>query len=77
MVMSMLASRASSSVSFCGTAVERSTPTSRMASSTSGCTRVPGWVPADTARAFAGSASRRNHAAAICERPALCTQANT
>ena len=52
-------------------ASERSMPTSCIALTTSGCTRVPGSVPADMARAFAGSASALNQAAAICDRPAL------
>jgi hypothetical protein len=77
MVTSMAAPRASSSVSFCGTAAERSTSTSFIAASTSGWTRVPGCVPAETARAFWGLASRLSQAAAIWERPALWTQANT
>src|SRR5438093_11120973 len=50
--------------------------TLRMAVTTSGCTRGPGSVPAETARAFEGSTRRLNHAAAICERPALYTHAN-
>src|SRR5512147_20318 len=65
----------SSGVSNCGSAVERSMPASAMASRTSGCTALPGRVPADSARALAGSASWLNSAAAICERPALWTQA--
>src|SRR5262245_8486544 len=47
-----------------------------MTSTTSGCTRSPGSVPALIAFAFAGSARRLNQAAAICDRPALWTQAN-
>ena len=36
-----------------------------------------GCVPAEIARALVGSASSLKNAAAICERPALCTQAKT
>ncbi len=46
-----------------------------MAACTSGWMRSPGCVPAETARARAGSARALKNAAAICERPALCTQA--
>ena len=52
-------------------------PTSFIASSTSGWTRGPGSVPAEMARATWGSARALNHAAAICERPALWTHANS
>src|SRR5688572_4034869 len=51
------------------------TPASFIAVTTSGCTRSPGCVPADTARAFSRFTSRLKNAAAICERPALCTHA--
>jgi hypothetical protein len=34
-------------------------------------------MPAEIARAFVGSVNRLNHAAAICERPALWTQAKS
>jgi len=74
-VTSMSAPRASSSVSNCGRADERSMPTSFIAVITSPCTRFAGWVPADIACAAVGSERALNHAAAICERPALCTQA--
>ena len=52
-----------------------SIPTSRSAVTTSGWGRSAGWVPADSAWALSGSASALNSAAAIWERPALCTQA--
>src|ERR1017187_10192843 len=76
MVTSNDAVEASSRVSFCGATADRSTPSSSMACTTSACTWLPGSVPAEMARAFAGSASWLNKAAAICDRPALCTQAN-
>ena len=66
---------ASSGVKCRGFAWLRSMPISRMTSTTSGWTRSAGWVPAGTACALAGSASRLKNAAAICERPALCTHA--
>ena len=53
-----------------GLALEKATG-SQAAATTSGCTRGPGFVPADTAWALAGSASWLKNAAAICERPAL------
>src|SRR5438105_9759674 len=74
-VTRMSAPRASSSVSNCGRANERSMPASFIAVITSPCTRFAGWVPADIACAAVGSERALNHAAAICERPALCTQA--
>ena len=46
-----------------------------MTSTTSGCTRSPGCVPADTATALEGSAKAEKNAAAIWERPALWTHA--
>src|SRR5947208_9795660 len=61
------APRASSSVSNCGRADERSMPASFIAVITSPCTRLAGWVPAEIACAAFWSA--------ICEHPALCTQA--
>src|SRR6185503_8814174 len=76
-VISSCACRASSGVNFVVVAAERSTPASRIAASTSGWTRGPGSVPAESARALPGSASRLNQAAAICERPALWTQAKS
>src|SRR5207244_2827558 len=76
-VTSSDAEAASSGVSRRGRTPERSKPASAMASTTSGCTRSPGSVPADVARARAGSASALKSAAAICERPALWTQAKT
>src|SRR5438552_18406797 len=74
-VTSTSAPRASSSVSNCGHADERSMPASFIAVITSPCTRLAGWVPAEIACAAFWSESALNHAAAICERPALCTQA--
>ena len=68
---------ASSGVSFVVGAADRSKPTSLMTAITSGWTRGPGSVPAEMARALVGSASALNQAAAICERPALCTHANS
>jgi hypothetical protein len=50
-------------------------PASRIAATTSGWTRPAGRVPAEIARAFAGSARALKKAAAICDRPALWTQA--
>src|SRR4029453_2046385 len=50
-------------------------PTSRMTVTTSGWTAGPGRVPADNARALAGSTRALNSAAAICDRPALWTHA--
>jgi len=50
-------------------------PSSAMAATTSGWTRSPGSVPAETARAFVLSVIELKNAAAICERPALWTQA--
>ena len=58
-------------------APERSTPTSFIAVTTSGWTRGPGSVPAEIARALVGSDNRLNHAAAICDRPALWTHAKS
>ena len=46
-----------------------------IASTTSGCTRAAGCVPAEIARAFDRSTCLLKRAAAICDRPALCTQA--
>src|SRR5262245_1287729 len=51
------AGAATSGVRLCGCACSRSIPTSRIVVTTTGCTRVPGAVPAEIARAFAGSAS--------------------
>ena len=50
-------------------------PSSCITATTSGWTRSPGFVPADSALAMAGSASLLKNAAAICERPALRTHA--
>ena len=76
-VISQLAVDASCGVSRCGLSVDRSIPRAFMAVTTSGWTRSAGWVPAETALAFPGAAYLLNRAAAICERPALCTQANS
>src|SRR5581483_3282940 len=51
MVIRMVASRASASVSFWGRLWVRSRPTSFITSTTTGCTRSPGCVPAEMARA--------------------------
>src|SRR5437879_8721536 len=50
-------------------------PAAVIAVITSPCTRLAGWVPAEIACAAFWSESALNQAAAICERPALCTQA--
>ena len=76
-VINREACSASAGVSSCGTAAATSMPASRIASTTTGFTRSAGCVPAETARAFEGSASALKNAAAICDRPALCTQAKT
>src|ERR1700761_7950865 len=75
MVMRSCACLARSSVSFCGFAPLRSIPISCMAASTSGWTRSPGSVPAETAFARCGSAKWLKKAAALGGRPALWTQA--
>ena len=54
----------------------KSMPTSLIAVTTSGWTRGL-VVPAEIARAFVGSDNRLNHAAAICDRPALWTHAKS
>jgi hypothetical protein len=72
---SICARCARSDVSLDVGAADRSTPTSFIAVATSACTREPGSVPAEMARALVGSANRLNQAAAICDRPALWTQA--
>src|SRR4051794_3056309 len=59
--------------SFFGCRSDRSMPTSRMTSITSGHTARPGSEPADSART-SGGASRSKNACAICERPALWLQ---
>jgi len=69
------AARASSSVSLRGLLPLRSMPISRMTCTTSGWTRSPGSVPAEMASADDGSTIVEKKAAAICERPALWTQA--
>ena len=56
-----------------GTRSARSIPSSRIASTTSGCTRSAGVVPAPT-RSWRPPASRSNSASLICERPALWRQ---
>jgi hypothetical protein len=53
--------------------VERSMPSSRMTSTTSGWTRSPGVVPADSA-VWVACAARSKRAWLICERPALWRQ---
>src|SRR2546428_863603 len=75
MVTTMSAHSARSSVSCRGTRRERSIPTSRMASTTTGWTCCPGCVPSDRAwcRPWAACSNR---AWLICDRPALCRQAN-
>src|SRR5687768_14296237 len=77
MVTRWRAPAASSGVSRRGEAPPRSMPTSCMAVATSGCTRGPGSVPAEIARARAPSARVLKNAAAICDRPALWTHAKT
>src|SRR4051812_48659163 len=74
-VTSVCAPLASSAVKFCGRAPARSRPASRMTATTSGWTCAPGRVPAEIACAFCPSAIELKKAAAICERPALWTQA--
>lgn len=48
-----------------GAAVDRSMPSSRMTSTTAGCVRSAGYVPAETAHACEGSAFMLKMAAAI------------
>src|SRR5262249_46951630 len=67
--------RATSSSSRRGTAVERSIPASRIASTTTGCTRIAGADPADRDSTRSPPIARAN-AAAIWLRPAFCTQTN-
>ena len=64
-------------VSMGGSMPSSSMPTSFIASSTSGWTRGPGSVPAEMRARLVGSARALNQAAAICERPALWTHANS
>ena len=52
-------------------------PRAFRAFTTSGCTRPAGWVPAEIARACDGFEYWLKRAAAICDRPALCTQAKS
>jgi hypothetical protein len=52
-------------------AARKSSPISAIAARTSGCTQAAGAVPADSDRAFVGSARELKNAAAICDRPAL------
>src|SRR5262249_6137141 len=75
MVTSRFPCAATSVVSSCGRAAERSMPLSCIATMTSGWTPSAGFVPAEKARAFAGSANYLKNAAAICERPALWPKA--
>src|SRR5918999_4919018 len=66
-----------STVSFFGRVWPRSTPTSRMASTTTGHTPSRrGCCPADSARMSPG-AMRLKNASAICDRPALCVHTNS
>src|ERR1019366_1845585 len=74
-VTTISACSASSRVSFCGLRSLRSTPSSAIASMTSGWTRCAGVVPAEAAVCFP-SAACSNSAWLICERPALCRQTN-
>src|SRR3954463_6126758 len=73
MVTTTSACSASSRVSRRGTRSARSTLSSRMTSTTSGCTRSAGVVPADSAR-WRPPAARSKSAADICERPAFWRQ---
>src|SRR5687767_4009017 len=67
---------ASSVVRSFGRCSERSIPTSRIASTTWGCTRSAGVVPAESATCRP-LAARSNSARLICERPALWRQTNS
>src|SRR3954454_15889089 len=75
MVTTTSAAATRSSESRLGRAPARSTPSSRMTVTTSGCTCPAGSasLPADRARCRS-PAARLKSAALICERPALCRQ---
>src|SRR5215217_6281156 len=72
----MSACSASSSVRPCGVRWARSRWSSRIASTTWGWTRLPGWVPAEAA-VWRPLAARSKSVWLICERPALCRQTNS
>jgi hypothetical protein len=68
--------RASSSVQRCGVSAEMSIPSSAMAATTAGLSVAAGSEPRDSTRTRSAACSRMS-AAAICERPALCTHRNS